>query len=47
MQFKSAIQRDLDCFFKDLLNEDFNIRKVTKSAFTKARAKLNPWVLNG
>jgi Transposase DDE domain len=43
MQFKSAIQRDLDCFFKDLLNEDFNIRKVTKSAFTKARAKLNPW----
>jgi hypothetical protein len=43
MRLKSSIQRDLDCFFKDLLNEDFNIRKVNKSAFTKARAKLNPW----
>jgi Transposase DDE domain len=43
MQFRSSIQRDLDCFFKDLLNEDFNIRKLTKGAFTKARAKLNPW----
>ena len=40
---KSAIQRDLDCFFKEVMNSDFNIRKVTKSAFTKARAKLNPW----
>jgi hypothetical protein len=43
MRFKSAIQRDLDCFFKELQSEDFNIRTVTKSAFTKARAKLNPW----
>lgn len=24
-------------------SQDFNIRTVTKSAFTKARAKLNPW----
>lgn len=43
MRFKSAIQRDLDCFFKELHSQDFNIRTVTKSAFTKARAKLNPW----
>ena len=26
MQMKSSIQRDLDGFFKVLLNEDFNIR---------------------
>ena len=43
MTMKSSIQRDLDCFFKELNNDDFNIRKLTKSAFTKARAKLNPW----
>ena len=40
---RSSIQRDLDRFFKELSSEDFNIRKVTKGAFTKARAKLNPW----
>lgn len=39
----SSIQRDLDRFFKSLDNSDFNIRKVTKSAFTQARKKLNPW----
>jgi Transposase DDE domain len=43
IKFKSAIQREADRFFKELSNEDFNIRTVTKSAFTKARAKLNPW----
>lgn len=43
MKFKSSIQREMDRFFKELSNEDFNIRKVTKGAFTKARAKLNPW----
>lgn len=43
LNFKSSIQRELDSFFKELDNEDFNIRKATKSAFTKARAKLNPW----
>lgn len=41
--FKSSIQRDLDRFYKELSNSDFNIRKVTKGAFTQARAKLNPW----
>ena len=45
IKFKSSIQREADRFFKELSNEDFNIRRVTKSAFTKAkaRAKLNPW----
>ena len=38
--FKSSIQRELDRFFKDLSRSDFNIREVTKSAFTQARAKL-------
>ena len=26
MRFKSAIQRDLDCFFKELQSHDFNIQ---------------------
>jgi len=39
----SSIQRDLDMFFKSLDNRDFNIREVTKSAFSQARKKLNPW----
>jgi hypothetical protein len=45
IKFKSAIQREANRFFKELSNEDFNIRAVTKSAFTKARAKLNLWAL--
>lgn len=43
MTIKSSIQRDLDRFFKSISGGDFNIREVTKSAFTQARAKLNPW----
>ena len=43
MSLCSSIQRDLDRFFKSLDNSDFNIRKVTKSAFTQARKKLNLW----
>lgn len=43
MSFKSSLQRELDSFFKKIKSEDFNIREVTKSAFTQARAKLNPW----
>lgn len=39
----SSIQRDLDRFYKSLNNSDFNIRKATKSAFSQARKKLNPW----
>ena len=43
MNFKTSIQRELDCFFKSVSNEDFNIRQVTKGAFSQARLKLNPW----
>ena len=43
LTFKTAIQRELDTFFKALSNSEFNIREVTKSAFSQARAKLNPW----
>lgn len=42
--FKTSIQREADRFFKELLKVDFNIRAVSKGAFTKARAKLNPEV---
>jgi len=43
MSSYSSIQRDLDRFYKSLNNSDFNIRKATKSAFSQARKKLNPW----
>lgn len=43
VMFKTSIQRELDSFFKKLSDSDFNIRKVTKGAFTQSRAKLNPW----
>ena len=42
INFKSSVQRELDSFFKAVSNSDFNIREVTKGAFTQARAKLNP-----
>lgn len=40
--FKTSLQRELDRFYKSVEDSDFNIRAVTKSALTKARAKLNP-----
>lgn len=42
MGFKTSIQRELDSFFKATLDSEFNIRAVTKGAFTQARAKLKP-----
>jgi len=39
---KSSLQRELDAFYQEVSGADFNIRKVTKGAFTQARAKLNP-----
>lgn len=39
---KSSVQRGLDDFYKEISKSDFNIRKVSKSAFTQARKKLNP-----
>ena len=43
MTVKSALQRDLDRFFKTIKDEDFNIREVTKGGFSKSRRKLDPW----
>ncbi len=37
---KSSLQRDLDSFYKEVIGGDFNIRSLTKGAFTQARAKL-------
>lgn len=42
LKFKNSLQRDLDRFFKEVTQSDFNIREVTKGAFTQARAKLKP-----
>lgn len=39
---KSSLQRELDCFYKEVSRSDFNIRHATKGAFSQARAKLNP-----
>lgn len=39
---KSSLQRELDSFYKEVTGSDFNIRHVTKGAFSRARAKLNP-----
>lgn len=43
MSFKTALQRDLDRFYKLLYDEQYSIRAVTKGALSQARAKLNPW----
>lgn len=42
MTVKSSLQRGLDRFYRELNQSDFDIRVVTKSAFTQARSKLNP-----
>jgi len=42
LKFKTSLQRELDRFFKEASQSDFNIREVTKGAFTQARAKLKP-----
>lgn len=39
---KSSLQRELDSFSKAVLSTDYNIREVTKGAFTQARSKLKP-----
>ena len=38
---KSSLQRELDTFYKEVTGSDFNIREVTKGAFTQARSKLS------
>lgn len=42
MTVKSALQRDLDRFYKAVIGGDFSIREVTKSAFSQSRNSLNP-----
>lgn len=42
LKFKSSIQRELNRFYKEVNQSDFNIREVTKGAFSQARAKLKP-----
>jgi hypothetical protein len=39
---KSGLQREMDSFYKETEDADFNIRRVTKSAFTQARKFLSP-----
>jgi Transposase DDE domain len=39
---KSSLQRELDSFYKEVTEKEFNIRHVAKGSFSKARAKLNP-----
>jgi hypothetical protein len=39
---KSGLQREMDSFFRETANEQFNIRRITKSGFSKSRQKLAP-----
>src|ERR1700761_1138995 len=39
---KTGLQREMDAFFKEAEDAEFNIRRVTKSAFTQARKQLSP-----
>ncbi len=38
----SSLQRELDSFYREVTEKDFNIRHVTKGAFSQARKKLKP-----
>ncbi len=37
-----GLQREMDSFFKETSNEEFNIRRVTKGGFSKSRRNLAP-----
>lgn len=39
---KSGLQREMDSFFRETEDQEFNIRQVTKSAFSQARQNLSP-----
>ena len=39
---KNGLQREMDSFLKETEDAAFNIRRVTKSAFTQARKYLSP-----
>ncbi len=37
-----GLQREMDSFFRETENEEFNIRRITKVGFSKSRRKLAP-----
>jgi hypothetical protein len=39
---KSSLQRELDAFYKEVTQSEFNVRKVTKGALSTARSHLKP-----
>lgn len=39
---KTGLQREMDSFFKEISNEEFNVRKITKGGFSKSRRNLAP-----
>ena len=39
---KTGLQREMDSFFRETENEQFSIRRVTKSGFSRSRRKLAP-----
>jgi hypothetical protein len=39
---KTGLQREMDNFFKETANEEFNIRGITKGGFSKSRRNLAP-----
>lgn len=38
-----SLQRELNSFYQKLQQKDYSLQYVTKGAFSRARAKLNPW----
>lgn len=38
-----SLQRELNSFYQKLQRSDYSLQYVTKGAFSRARAKLNPW----
>jgi hypothetical protein len=39
---KTGLQREMDSFFRETKNEEFNIRRITKGGFSKSRRNLAP-----
>jgi hypothetical protein len=39
---KSGLQREMDNFLRETEDAEFNIRQITKSAFSQARKQLSP-----
>ncbi len=42
---KTGLQREMDSFLRETENEQFNIRRITKSGFSRSRRKLAPEAL--